>query len=744
MAPFRALCEEIRQSLLRAFSGEDISVDELTDVQQADFAIDDFLSGRQVLVMTPEKCLYLLRHNPEITGTLGLIIYNEGHQFDSGRRGVTYELLLASLKSAISQGTQTILVSAVLNNAQAIADWLLGTGAAVVSGTNLLPMSRTLAFVSWLDRLGRLEFADPANPDIGEFFLPRIIESQTLENFPRETKTRAFPERNSTSIGLYLALKVARSGAVAIFVGTKPIAVSIAAKAVEVYKRGFSIPQPASYADAGELKHLIHQSEANLGDKATATEATRLGILSHHGNTPHGIRLAVEYAMKEGLIRIVICTSTLAQGVNLPIRYLIITGSRQGTERIKTRDFHNLLGRAGRAGMYTEGTVIFSDLQIYDGRNNPDERWRWPLTKALLDPSKSEECKSSLLAVLDSLLSVDGSFTLKIKVRSMVTAHSSGADGWRKLAQRLSKKYRESNFTEEGMYQQLQPKSDVLSAIESFLLAHWNDDTENTARSVESLAESTLAFHLADPDQRVRLVELFETLAEGISASVPDPATRRVYSRSLFGLADNLEIRGWVEKNIAAILAQEEPEEFLYALWPLFTRFVSNKLFKRCNPPEALSGLAGKWLAGLPFGTMLEYLVFEQCAFGDKKPRRPTVENIVDICESGFGFDGMLIVGAVAEMLSIVRPEETGRLEKLRFLQKQIKYGLPSGISIVIYELGFADRVIAQEMATLLSGSTSRRRVIRRLAAQERAVRSVLSKYPRYYTVVLGNLLSEQ
>src|ERR1700731_3664024 len=75
VAPFRALCEEIRQSLFAAFSGEGINVDELSDVQQDDFDLEAFL--------------YLLRHSPEVTDTLGLLIFDEGHQFDSGSRGVT-------------------------------------------------------------------------------------------------------------------------------------------------------------------------------------------------------------------------------------------------------------------------------------------------------------------------------------------------------------------------------------------------------------------------------------------------------------------------------------------------------------------------------------------------------------------------------------------------------------------------------------------------------------------------------
>ena len=86
----------------------------------------------------------------------------------------------------------------------------------------------------------------------------------------------------------------------------------------------------------------------------------------------------------KNLVRFVVCTSTLAQGVNLPIRYLIVTSVYQGMERIKVRDFHNLIGRAGRAGMYTEGSILFADPVVYDKRHNPKDGWRWNIVKELL------------------------------------------------------------------------------------------------------------------------------------------------------------------------------------------------------------------------------------------------------------------------------------------------------------------------------------------------------------------------
>jgi hypothetical protein len=111
--------------------------------------------------------------------------------------------------------------------------------------------------------------------------------------------------------------------------------------------------------------------------------------------------------MREDLVRFVICTSTLAQGINLPIRYLIVTSIYQAGEQIKVRDFHNLIGRAGRSGMHTEGSVIFADPIVYDKRRSRKDSWRWNRVKVLLDPARSEECVSSLFKLVPLVIRND-------------------------------------------------------------------------------------------------------------------------------------------------------------------------------------------------------------------------------------------------------------------------------------------------------------------------------------------------
>ena len=97
--------------------------------------------------------------------------------------------------------------------------------------------------------------------------------------------------------------------------GKKATAGSIAGAAVDAFTRGLEMTPPSQFCDPTELIALGDLYAAHFGNDAEITRAARLGIFSHHGNTPQGIRLSVEVAIKENLAKFVICTSTLAQGV---------------------------------------------------------------------------------------------------------------------------------------------------------------------------------------------------------------------------------------------------------------------------------------------------------------------------------------------------------------------------------------------------------------------------------------------
>ena len=234
IAPFRALCHEIKNSLVEAFHNEPIKVDELSDALQTDFEIAELVEHQQILVVTPEKLLYVLRHTPELAAHVGLLVFDEGHQFDSGTRGITYELLLTSLRSMIPEGTQKVLISAVISNAEAVGEWLNGEPN-VVEGTTLIPTFRSVGFASWLDQLGRIEYVDSRDAELGEFFVPRVIERFNLGKKKRERTDRFFPEKtDGQAIALYLGLKLVPNGSIAVFCGKKSTAASVCEKAVDI------------------------------------------------------------------------------------------------------------------------------------------------------------------------------------------------------------------------------------------------------------------------------------------------------------------------------------------------------------------------------------------------------------------------------------------------------------------------------------------------------------------------------
>jgi hypothetical protein len=721
-------------------------VDELSDALQTDFEIAELLGHQQILVVTPEKLLYVLRHAPELAAHVGLLVFDEGHQFDSGTRGITYELLLTSLRSMIPEGTQKVLISAVISNAEAVGEWLNGEPN-VVEGTTLIPTFRSVGFASWLDQLGRIEYVDSRDAEQGEFFVPRVIDRFNLGRKKRERTDRFFPEKtDGQAIALYLGLKLVPNGSIAVFCGRKSTAASVCEKAVDIIERGAPLALPSDYSDAQEVERLTHLHVENLGVDAPASQSAAHGIFSHHGNTPHGIRLAVEHAMRDDLVRFVVCTSTLAQGVNLPIRYLIVTSVYQGMERIKVRDFHNLIGRAGRAGMHTEGSILFADPVIYDKRKARNDKWRWDQVKELLEPRNSEPCISNLLSIFDPIKSDDEKYTITIEALDFAKAYIDDPDKVAKLAAGIAARYGDKNFSRDGVERQVAWRISLICAVESFLLSHWDESEDGLSEvDVTRLAEGTLAFFLADEQKKEHIRELFQLLAGNISANITDPARRKIYGRTLYGIQDAQAIEGWVQFNADSLLSIVDESEALELVWPLLTRHISSGVFTKFDKPEVLEEIALGWISGQSFSDLLVIIRQHKVKmiWGTRR-RKFKIDHVVDVCEGTLAYDGALVVGAVCEFIETIAQDGTRDLiNRLQLFQKRLKYGLPTETSIALYELGFSDRVIAQHIERVL-GLTSLQKsdVIDELKSKAELAKELISNYPSYFQSQMLKLLS--
>ena len=566
VAPFRALCQEIFNDLSVQFTEDrDILVNIVSDVLQDDLG-DIEENRREVMVLTPEKLDYLLRHNNNISNRVGLIIYDEGHLFDDSTRGAKYELLLASLKKQLPINAQTILISAVISNAQQIKDWLIGNTGIVIEAKNLNPTNRSIAFASWRDQRGRLEFMNEEDIDQALFFVPRVMESQELTLRGRERSRRFFPAKtddgsyDSNHVAIFLGCKLSSQGLSAIFTGRKDSALNIAKDLIDAFEREWHMTKPLEHTDQRpEADKLISYIEKVLGVDSIQAKAARIGVLIHHGSTPHGLRLSIERALQHMQFKLVICTSTLAQGVNLPIRYLVIATDRQGRKRMKVRDFHNLMGRAGRSGFYTEGTVIFANPRIYDRRAR--EKRYWDNAKELIDPGNSEPCKSRLLDI----------FELE------------PTEGFEKVVW-------------------VENKKRVRNEINSYLLNALSDitDIHDLERAITDLVQNTLAYFQSDDQHKTLLTDLFLEIGTDIVIKEPLPEKRKIFAKSVLNLEKSQELLTSLNGLLGNLAEASQPEEVLSIIWSLVYEYSNNKILKAFSREDALA-LCQSWTSGESF-----------------------------------------------------------------------------------------------------------------------------------------------
>ena len=669
---------------------------------------------------------------------IGIVVYDEGHQFDSGSRGITYELLLTEIKALLPASAQTVLVSAVIQNARSIGEWLMGEGVQVVNGSGLLSTARSVAFASWVERLGQLMFFESEIFGEPDYFVPRVIETQTLLRKRGESVNRYFPvKNNSNDVALYLGMRLVSQGAVAIFCGRKDTASGMAARAVEVYERGFAIAPPAASAHPDELRRMKNLVNGHYGARSVTSRAASLGIFVHHGTTPHGVRLSIEYGMQQGLINFVACTSTLAQGVNLPIRYLIVSGIHQGGEKIKVRDFQNLVGRAGRSGMHTEGLVIFSDPKVFDKRRV--EAWKFNSAVELLSPEHSESTTSSLLELLAPLKSSDGKSELRLAADALCTLILSDGDDWLSFASEVVRQNPRLKFEVKALVAELQSRRRLMVAVESYLMANRGTSSFDEFKfAAEQLGAATLAYHLASDEDQLGIKIMFRSVAEYVHQQEAAGEKQATYSKTLLGVKSAKAVEGWVIDNREALLSLDSNEGWLEMAWTLFTDLSGDKFFHTVEPKSLPIQLAYQWLQGSPHQLLFEHSSAKGGTkrWGEKQRRRLTEDDIVAFCENTLGFECSLILAAVAQFLfgEIGFQEEAA----LTLFQKAIKYGLPSWPSISCYEYGFADRVVAQRLCEItrtegFSGNSFALAV----KSHREGIEGALKDYPSYFEAVL-------
>ena len=117
-----------------------------------------------------------------------------------------------------------------------------------------------------------------------------------------------------------------------------------------------------SKADKQAIADLIGAFRFTAGFGKTLSRLVRHGIGVHHAGMLPRYRRLVETLAQAGLLKVICGTDTLGVGINVPIRTVLFTAlskyDGQRTRPLKAREFHQIAGRAGRAGYDTVGTVV--------------------------------------------------------------------------------------------------------------------------------------------------------------------------------------------------------------------------------------------------------------------------------------------------------------------------------------------------------------------------------------------------
>lgn len=322
IVPLRAIAEEKYDDFCRKYSRLGIKV----GISTGDYdTADPRLATYDILVATSERVDSLLRHRAKwLADLVSVVVVDEIHLIGDASRGPTLEVLISRLKQ-VNPNVQLIGLSATVRNAEELAGWL--NAELVRSEWRPVPLKKGV-YVK-----GEIIFDDGSRKRLAKADDP--IFSLVMDTIREE-------------------------GQVLIFVNTRKSSQNLAVSLAE------KLPLEVR-VEAEKLEEVAERIERAL-DEPTRTckllsACVRRGTAFHHAGLHVAQRREVEKAFKNGLIKIVCATPTLAMGVNLPSRRVIIRNYQRydlerGMEFITVQEFHQLCGRAGRPGYDSYGEAV--------------------------------------------------------------------------------------------------------------------------------------------------------------------------------------------------------------------------------------------------------------------------------------------------------------------------------------------------------------------------------------------------
>ena len=328
VVPLRALASEKRDEFA-ALPGVDVGI------STGDFDdTDEALGSNDVVVATSEKVDSLIRNGVGWIDDVSCCVVDEVHLLDSGDRGPTLEVTLAKLRR-LNPEMQVLALSATVANADEIAGWL---------DAELIESDwRPVDLKKGIHADDTLRFDDGS-----ERALPAEDPAMALVEDVVEGGDADAPEGKQPQC--------------LVFVNSRRSAEAVARRLGE---RGFG-------GDAALEREVREAAETETGEDLA--DAVAGGAAFHHAGLTGEHRGLVEEAFRDGRIKAIAATPTLAAGVNVPARRVVVRDHQRygdlGMQPLPVLEVHQMFGRAGRPGLDPYGEAV-----LVAGSGDEDELW---------------------------------------------------------------------------------------------------------------------------------------------------------------------------------------------------------------------------------------------------------------------------------------------------------------------------------------------------------------------------------
>ena len=291
------------------------------------------LADADIAVMTNERMDALMRQDPEWASGVGLVVADEIHLIGDPVRGPALEMVLARMRASPSK-PQVVGLSATMSNAAEIARWL---GARLVD-SDWRPVSL---------REG-------------------VYHGSTITMRDGESR-RLRPSGLGAAVDAGIE-SVLEGGQALLFAESRARSVALAEKAADAVSKTLGAGDGAALAGAADR---ILASAENTALVKRLAGLVRRGVAFHHAGLAQGARSGVEAAFRARRIRLLASTPTLAAGVNLPARRVVVSSilrydpSLGRKVPISVLEYKQLCGRAGRPQYDEHGEAIVVSPKSY-------------------------------------------------------------------------------------------------------------------------------------------------------------------------------------------------------------------------------------------------------------------------------------------------------------------------------------------------------------------------------------------